>query len=108
MSIFRLISINNLLPHSIKEVLVTLVKTLCTFTLCVFTLLGIGLGGAPAQSQKQTWPSKPIKLIVGFPLGGGIDMVARLLQIPLQEALGQQVMIDYKPLVLAAYWQPQS
>ena len=97
MSIFRLISINNLLPHSIKEVLVTLVKTLCTFTLCVFTLLGIGLGWAQAQSQKQTWPSKPIKLIVGFPLGGGIDMVARLLQIPLQEALGQQVIIDYKP-----------
>jgi len=45
----------------------------------------------------QGWPSKPIKLVVGFPPGGGIDAVARNLQPGLQEALGQQVIVEYKP-----------
>ena len=54
-------------------------------------------GLAASQGMAQTWPSKPIKLIVGFPPGGGIDIVARNLQPGLQEALGQPVIIDYKP-----------
>ncbi|MEY4643549.1 MAG: Bug family tripartite tricarboxylate transporter substrate binding protein [Hylemonella sp.] len=49
------------------------------------------------QALGQTWPAKPIKLIVGFPPGGGIDIVARNLQPGLQEALGQSVIIEYKP-----------
>lgn len=53
------------------------------------------LGGG--QALAQTWPARPIKLIVGFPPGGGIDIVARNLQPGLQEALGQPVIIDYKP-----------
>ncbi len=52
------------------------------------------LGG---QALAQAWPSKPIKLVVGFPPGGGIDAVARNLQPGLQEALGQQVIVEYKP-----------
>ena len=52
---------------------------------------------AAAQPAAGAWPSKPIKLIVGFPPGGGIDTVARILQPGLQEALGQQVLVDYKP-----------
>ena len=53
------------------------------------------LGAGPATAQ--AWPSKPIKLIVGFPPGGGIDIVARNLQPGLQEALGQPVIVEYKP-----------
>ena len=53
------------------------------------------LGAGPAQAQ--AWPAKPIKLIVGFPPGGGIDIVARNLQPGLQQALGQPVVIEYKP-----------
>lgn len=45
----------------------------------------------------QAWPAKPIRLVVGFPPGGGIDLVARTLQPGLQAALGQQVIVDYKP-----------
>ena len=52
---------------------------------------------APSVAIAQTWPAKPIKLIVGFPPGGGIDIVARNLQPGLQEALGQQVIVEYKP-----------
>lgn len=57
----------------------------------------LAITGLPAQAQAQTWPSKPIKLVVGFPPGGGIDAVARNLQPGLQEALGQQVIVEYKP-----------
>lgn len=46
----------------------------------------------------QPWPAaKPIRLIVGYPPGGGIDFAARTVQVPLQEALGQQIVMDYKP-----------
>ena len=53
------------------------------------------LSGA-AQAQ-QPWPSRPIKLWVGFPPGGGIDAVARNLQPGLEQALGQTVIVEYKP-----------
>ena len=52
---------------------------------------------APAVRAQGAYPSKPIKLIVGFPPGGGIDFTARLIQPPLEAALGQPVVIDYQP-----------
>nr|WP_157398351.1 MULTISPECIES: tripartite tricarboxylate transporter substrate binding protein [Ramlibacter] len=45
----------------------------------------------------QGYPGKPIRLIVGYPPGGGIDFAARTVQVPLQEALRQQIVVDYKP-----------
>jgi tripartite-type tricarboxylate transporter receptor subunit TctC len=42
----------------------------------------------------QTWPSKPIKLINGFPAGGGADILARMVAEKLTGALGQQVIVD--------------
>ncbi|CAN7351834.1 tripartite tricarboxylate transporter substrate binding protein [Pseudorhodoferax sp. LjRoot39] len=62
-------------------------------------LLGLAAGAlAPvAKAQAQAWPAKPIKLIVGFPPGGGIDFAARTVQVPLQELLGQQMVVEYKP-----------
>lgn len=46
----------------------------------------------PAHGQQ--WPSKPIRFIVGFPPGGGIDFFARALGQKLQEQVGQPVVID--------------
>ena len=52
----------------------------------------------PLVASAQAWPTaKPIRLIVGYPPGGGIDFAARTIQIPLQEALKQQVVMEYKP-----------
>ena len=48
----------------------------------------------PATSAAQTFPSKPIRIIVAFPAGGGTDIVARMIAPKLGEALGTQVVID--------------
>jgi len=44
----------------------------------------------------QTFPSKPLRIVVGFPAGGPLDQHARLLSDKLQALLGQPVLIDYK------------
>jgi tripartite-type tricarboxylate transporter receptor subunit TctC len=44
-----------------------------------------------------SWPNRPIKMIVPGPAGSGMDIYARLLQVPLQNALKQPVVIDNKP-----------
>jgi tripartite-type tricarboxylate transporter receptor subunit TctC len=54
-------------------------------------------GGAAAQSPDAPWPSKPIRLIVPFPPGGGSDNVARLVGRALTDSLGQTVIVENKP-----------
>ena len=51
----------------------------------------------PLAALAQAWPTKqPIKLVAVFPPGGSVDQVARILQIPLQQALGQTVIVENK------------
>ena len=50
-----------------------------------------------AQAQIQTWPAKPIRLIVPFPPGGTTDVVTRLIAAELTRSLGQSVVVDNKP-----------
>ena len=66
-------------------------------TLLLASAAALALAGMAGQAQAQAWPTKPIRLVVGFPPGGGIDAVARNLQPGMQEALGQQVIVEYKP-----------
>ena len=50
---------------------------------------------APAAvTQAADWPTKPIKLVNGYPAGGGADILARLVAERLTEALGQQVIVE--------------
>ena len=60
-----------------------------------FIALLAGVLPASAQNTSQTgWPTKPIKLINGYPAGGGADILARLVADRLTEALGQQVIVE--------------
>src|SRR5436853_76372 len=56
-------------------------------------LLAFALALAGA-AHGQAWPSKPIRWIVGFPPGGGADVLSRMLSPKISEALGQQIIID--------------
>jgi tripartite-type tricarboxylate transporter receptor subunit TctC len=47
----------------------------------------------PARAQ-DAYPSRPIRLLVGYPAGGGVDIVARLLTEPMKAALGQPVVVE--------------
>ncbi|MCE2658621.1 MAG: tripartite tricarboxylate transporter substrate binding protein [Rubrivivax sp.] len=51
---------------------------------------------APWARAQSAYPNKSIKLIVGFPPGGGIDFTARTIQAGLEAALGQPLVIEYK------------
>ena len=56
--------------------------------ICIFTI------GFVAGVQAAAYPDKPIRLIVPFPAGGGVDAVARVVSQKLSEALMQQMVID--------------
>jgi tripartite-type tricarboxylate transporter receptor subunit TctC len=62
-----------------------------------FLFSTIFLACAAVDARAQEYPVKPIRLIVGFPPGGGADIVARVLTPKLGEQLGQQVAIDNRP-----------
>ena len=52
------------------------------------------IGTARAQ---QTWPTRPIRLVVGYSPGGGNDLIARIVAAKMQDKLGQPVVVDNKP-----------
>jgi tripartite-type tricarboxylate transporter receptor subunit TctC len=52
------------------------------------------LGGIASAQTPATYPVKPVRLIVPFPAGGGVDFIGRIVGQKLSERLGQQVAID--------------
>lgn len=65
------------------------------------TALGLGaallLCSSAWANTASGWPARPIKIVVPGPAGSGMDIYARMLQVPLQTALKQPVVIDNKP-----------
>jgi tripartite-type tricarboxylate transporter receptor subunit TctC len=52
---------------------------------------------APAAAWSQTYPARPLHMVVGFAAGGGADIIARLIGQSLSERLGQQIVVDNRP-----------
>ncbi len=50
----------------------------------------------PNIALAQSWPSQPITVIMGFPAGSGVDVVARMLQEPMERSLGTRLVMDYR------------
>jgi tripartite-type tricarboxylate transporter receptor subunit TctC len=66
----------------------------------VASLIGsavLGLALTPFAAQAQAWPSKPVRIVIGAPVGGTVDIVARLLADGLQKEWGQPVFVEAKP-----------
>jgi len=61
------------------------------------TSLGAAGGAAAAAREDSAYPSRPIRLLVPFTPGGSQDVTARLVSVPVQQNLGQNVVIDNRP-----------
>ena len=66
------------------------------FSLCASTAAAAALGAGAAQAA-DSWPSRPVRIVVAFPAGTPGDTVARLIQPALQKAFQQPVVVDNKP-----------
>lgn len=59
----------------------------------------VGAGAALAlagQARSQSWPTRPLRVVLGYAPGGSADVTARELTTPLNAALGQPIVVDYK------------
>jgi tripartite-type tricarboxylate transporter receptor subunit TctC len=62
-----------------------------------FLHLAVGVAALPISSRialAQSYPSRPVRIVVGFPAGGGVDIVARLMGQWLSERLGQPFLVE--------------
>ena len=60
----------------------------------IMSISAVTLLSVMAAANAQTYPAKPVRIIVPFPPGGGTDIVARAVGQKLGEALGQTFVID--------------
>src|SRR5262245_33873807 len=52
---------------------------------------------SPLRSYAQTFPARPVRVVVPFPAGGGTDILIRLIQDKLAARLGQPIVVDNRP-----------
>jgi len=67
-----------------------------TFRLCMLLICGLCVVGA-AYAQGDVYPSKPVHFIVGFPPGGGVDVIARLVADKFTQITGRHAVVENRP-----------
>jgi len=58
---------------------------------------GVALAAMAGNARAQTWPDRPIRILAGYPAGGGIDLVARLFGEQMKQAFAQTVIVENRP-----------
>ncbi len=56
----------------------------------------VAVSAASTVAMANSWPERPITILIGFPAGSGVDVIARGIQQPLEDELGVPVIIDYR------------
>ena len=56
--------------------------------------IAMSLASGPGAFAQSAWPNRPVKLVVAYPPGGPLDVLARSLAQPLGEALGQTIVVE--------------
>lgn len=69
-------------------------RTALQLSLLLATILAGTVVSGLSRAQTDTYPNKPVRLIVPFPPGGSVDLNARLLSAKFSELLGQQIVVD--------------
>ena len=73
-------------------------KLLMLAVVSQFTLAcAVAHAQGPAKDQGQTWPTRPIRMLVGFPAGGPTDVVARIVSEKLGAQINQRIIVDNRP-----------
>src|SRR5262249_12974515 len=81
-------------PACIQEYEALVMRTCMVRATLVASVLALSQGGSAAQTGREAFPTRPVKLVVPFPPGGPTDLMARLFGQKLSERWGQPVVVE--------------
>ena len=67
------------------------------FALTAALIVAFAFGCAAIGRAQNAFPTRPIKMLVGFAAGGGTDVAARVIAQPMSEILGQTIVVEDRP-----------